>query len=168
MNTTYENFDTSYSAANALPEERASFIRKTYLHLAGAVLVFFLLEAFLFMLHGTQKLLGFPPSGKPAGPPLGGLMTVAGVIEIVAGAMILIGLFASVAAFIASGMMAVAYFMVHQPMGTFPIQNNGEAAALFCFIFLYIAAAGSGIWSVDSIMRGGGTRTIDQTAGTVN
>lgn len=113
---------------------------------------------FLFLLHGTQKLFGFPPSGKPGGS-LNAMMTAAGVIELVAGLLILIGLFASIAAFIASGMMAVAYFMVHQPQGALPIQNNGETAVLFCFIFLYIAARGSGIWSVDSMMNRGRTET---------
>ena len=109
---------------------------------------------FLFLLHGTQKLFGFPSSGKPGGS-LNAMMTAAGVIELVAGLLILIGLFTSIAAFIASGMMAVAYFMVHQPQGALPIQNGGETAALFCFIFLYIAARGSGIWSVDSLMNRG-------------
>ena len=110
---------------------------------------------FLFLLHGTQKLFGFPSSGKP-GMPLNAMMTAAGVIELVAGLMILFGLFASIAAFIASGEMAVAYFMVHQPQGALPLQNNGEPAVLFCFIFLYIAARGSGIWSIDSLMNRGG------------
>ena len=111
-----------------------------------------IVAGFLFLLHGTQKFLGWPPSGRPA-MPMNAMMTVAGVIEIVGGTMILIGLFAGLAAFIASGQMAIAYFMVHQPMGAFPIQNNGEPAVLFCFIFLYIASRGSGIWSVDSLTR---------------
>jgi putative oxidoreductase len=112
-----------------------------------------IVSGFLFLLHGTQKLLGFPPSGRPAAP-LNAMMTAAGVIEIIAGLMILIGFFAGLAAFIASGEMAVAYFMVHQPNGALPIQNGGEAAALFAFIFLYIASRGSGIWSVDSLLSG--------------
>jgi len=112
-----------------------------------------IVSGFLFLLHGTQKFFGLPPSGKPA-MPLDALMTAAGVIEIVAGAMILLGLFAGIAAFVASGEMAVAYFMVHQPMGTFPIQNQGEPAVLFCFIFLYIAAHGSGVLSIDSQRSG--------------
>jgi putative oxidoreductase len=106
---------------------------------------------FCFMLHGTQKLLGYPPSGKPG--ELSTLIMVAGVIELVGGFLILIGFFSGIAAFIASGMAAVAYFMVHQPMGALPIQNQGELAVLYCFIFLYIAARGSGIWSVDSMMN---------------
>lgn len=115
-----------------------------------------IVSGFLFLLHGTQKFFGFPPTGKPA-MPMNAMMTAAGVIEIVAGAMILIGLLAGLAAFIASGEMAVAYFVVHQPMGALPIQNGGEAAVLFCFIFLYIAARGSGIWSIDSLLARGGT-----------
>ncbi len=111
---------------------------------------------FMFMQHGAQKLLGFPPSGKPP-MALNTLMTVGGVIELVAGLMILIGLFTSIAAFIASGMMAVAYFMVHQPMGALPIQNQGELAALYCFVFLYMATRGSGICSVDSLIIKGST-----------
>ena len=111
---------------------------------------------FLFMLHGTQKLFGWPPSGKAAGS-LAGLMLVGAVIELVGGLMIMIGFFSSIAAFIASGTMAVAYFGWHQPGGALPIQNGGELAVVYCFVFLYIAAAGSGIWSVDALMRKGKT-----------
>jgi putative oxidoreductase len=100
----------------------------------------------LFLMHGTQKLFSWPLPGPPQ---LGGLILAAGVIETVGGLMILFGLFASWAAFIASGQMAVAYFMAHQPRGTWPLQNDGEAAVLFCFIFLYIAARGSGPISLD-------------------
>jgi putative oxidoreductase len=81
-------------------------------------------------------------------------MFVGGVIELVAGAMVLVGFFSSIAAFIASGMMAVAYFMFHQPGGPFPIMNGGELAVAYCFAFLYIASRGSGVWSVDAMMRG--------------
>ena len=123
-----------------------------------------IVSGFLFLLHGTQKFFNFPPSGKPP-MPLNTMMTAAGVIEIVAGTMILIGLFASLAAFIASGEMAVAYFMVHQPNGAFPIQNGGEPAVLFCFIFLYIATRGSGIWSVDSLLAGRATSPRPETGG---
>ena len=120
--------------------------------------IFRIVVGFLFMLHGTQKLFGWPPSGQPGGP-AEGLMLVAGIIEMVCGLMVMIGLFGSIAAFIASGMMAVAYFMVHQPMGSLPLTNKGEAAVLFCFAFLYIAARGSGLWSVDSAIRG--SRPVD-------
>ena len=117
----------------------------------------------MFMLHGTQKLVGVPASGKPSGP-VDGLMTAAGAIEIVAGLMILIGLYAGFAAFIACGEMAVAYFMVHQPMGALPIQNGGELAAIYCFVFLYIATEGSGVLSVDSLIaRRDATRASDRS-----
>jgi putative oxidoreductase len=108
---------------------------------------------FLFFSHGTSKLLGWPPSGMPGKLAVGSLPWFSGVIELVAGFLILIGLFSSVAAFIASGEMAVAYFMAHQPHGTHPITNKGEAAVLYCFVFLYIAARGSGMLSVDSAIN---------------
>ncbi len=110
----------------------------------------------MFALHGSQKLFGYPPSSRPAGP-LNALMTFGGVIEFVGGLMIAFGLLAGFAAFVASGMMAVAYFMAHASRGFLPIVNGGELAVLYCFIFLYIAARGSGVWSIDSLT--GRTRT---------
>jgi putative oxidoreductase len=106
----------------------------------------------VFVLHGTQKFFNFPPA--KAAIPLAGLILVSAVIEFVCGLMVMFGFYASIAAFVASGEMAVAYFMVHQPMGALPIQNGGEPAALLAFVFLYIAARGSGIWSIDSAFRG--------------
>lgn len=123
-----------------------------------------IVSGFLFLLHGTQKFFNFPPMppGAPSGP-LNALMIVGGVIEVVAGLLILIGLFTSIAAFIASGMMAAAYFMAHQPMGALPPSNGGDAAVLFCFIFLYMAARGSGVLSVDAAMRGNAATTNGRT-----
>lgn len=116
-----------------------------------------IVTGFLFLMHGTQKLFGWP--GGQETVPVGSLPFVAGVIELVTGLMIMLGFFTSIAAFIASGQMAVAYFMVHFPQAFWPIQNQGETAALFCFIFLYFAARGSGIWSIDNAMRkSGGTQ----------
>ena len=109
-----------------------------------------IVAGFVFLLHGTQKLFGFPASARPM--QLDAMMTAAGVIEIVCGLMILLGFLAGFAAFIASGEMAVAYFMVHQPIGALPITNNGEPAALLCFIFLYVASRGSGWLSVDAAL----------------
>jgi putative oxidoreductase len=111
--------------------------------------LFRVVAGFLFMFHGLQKfgLLG----GQT--PPLAGLMGVAAVIEAVGGLFIMIGLLTRPVAFIASGEMAAAYFMAHQPKGTWPIQNQGELAVLFCFAFLYIAARGAGICSVDGARR---------------
>jgi len=118
-----------------------------------------IVAGFLFVVHGTQKLFGVPAAKQAM--PLDALMTVAGAIELVAGVMIIIGFFTIIAAFIASGLMAAAYFMAHQPMGALPIQNMGETAVLFCFIFLYIAARGSGVWSVDSMMGGARPQTAE-------
>jgi putative oxidoreductase len=107
-----------------------------------------------FVLHATQKFFAYPPlpNGASMGGQLPPLMIVAGVIELVCGLMILFGFFASIAAFIASGEMAVAYFMGHFPNGFWPHTNSGEPAVLFCFIFLYIAAKGSGLLSIDSLI----------------
>ena len=114
---------------------------------------------FLFMLHGLQKLLGMlgGVDGKGGAVTLGAgndLFFVAGVIESLCGALVMVGLFGRYAAFIASGMMAFAYFYVHQPQAPFPVQNGGEPAVLFCFAFLYIAARGSGLLSIDALLSG--------------
>jgi putative oxidoreductase len=113
-----------------------------------------IVTGFLFLLHGTQKLFAVPPSPPGmGGGPLNTLMLIGGIIEIVAGLLVMIGFFSSVVAFIASGEMAVAYFMFHQTRAGLPTTNGGDAAVLFCFLFLYIASRGSGVWSVDSIVR---------------
>jgi putative oxidoreductase len=100
----------------------------------------------LFALHGAQKLLGMF-GGQQV--PMMTLPWFAGVIELIGGVMIAVGLFTSIAAFIASGEMAVAYFMAHTPKGWNPLANGGELAVLYCFLFLYIAARGGGRWSVE-------------------
>lgn len=109
----------------------------------------------LFIFHGLQKILG-THGGKVV--PMLSQAWFAGMIELAGGALIMIGLFTSVAAFIASGEMAAAYFMAHAPRAFWPIQNAGELAALYCFVFLYIAARGSGIWSIDWLRGGARTR----------
>ncbi len=104
-----------------------------------------------FMQHGTAKFLGFPfVEYFKDGVPLFSLMGLAGVLEIVGGLLIVVGLFTRTTAFILSGMMAVAYFMAHAGQGFFPATNGGEPAYLFAFIFLWLAAAGAGRWSVDA------------------
>lgn len=100
-----------------------------------------------FLQHGVSKFFGIPPFPMPLNP----LLYAAGTIELVGGALIVIGLFTRPAAFIASGMAAVAYFLVHAPQSFFPAVNQGEAALLYAFIFLYLAAAGGGAWSVDAL-----------------
>ena len=112
----------------------------------------------LFAMHGTQKLFGWPGDNPPV--EIASMMGVAGIIELVCGLLIMIGLLTSWAAFIASGEMAVAFFMAHLPQHPLPIVNGGELAVLYCFLFLYIAASGSGIWSVD------GSRTRQPLAAT--
>ena len=102
----------------------------------------------MFAMHGSQKLLGWP-GDKPA-VELASLMGFAGIVELVGGLLIAVGFLASWAAFIASGQMAVAYFQFHQPNGFWPIENGGQPAVLYCFIFLFFAAHGAGDWSVDA------------------
>jgi putative oxidoreductase len=108
----------------------------------------------LFVLHATQKFFVYPPlpPNAPSMEHLPSIAIVAGVIELVCGLLVLFGFFASIAAFIASGEMAVAYFMGHFPNAFWPHTNYGEPAVLFCFIFLYIAAKGSGLLSIDSLL----------------
>ena len=108
--------------------------------------------ALIFMEHGTQKLLGFPPADRP-GPELFSLIGLAGALELVGGALLALGLFTRPVAFILSGEMAFAYWMAHAPRSFFPVLNDGDAAILYCFVFLYLAVAGGGAWSVDNAMR---------------
>jgi putative oxidoreductase len=103
----------------------------------------------LFLEHALIKLIGFPPGGKPGIQDIGSFLWIAGAIELVTSVLVTLGLFTRLAAFIAAGEMAVAYWMVHAKMGLYPAVNMGEAAILFCFVFLYLAAAGPGAWSVD-------------------
>ena len=108
----------------------------------------------LFLQHATAKLFGFPHVAYFDNLTLASLLGVAGLIELVGGALVLVGLFTRPVAFILSGQMAVAYFMAHAPQGFFPLLNQGELAALYCFVFLYLAAAGGGAWSVDELRAG--------------
>jgi putative oxidoreductase len=121
-----------------------------------------IVAALLFVLHGTSKLVNFPPFPMDLPAP-GSMLWIGAIIELVGGLLVLIGLFTRPAAFILSGEMAVAYWMFHAPRSTFPPVNQGEAAILFCFIFLMIAAAGPGPWSVDESRRKVVVRTEDET-----
>ena len=109
----------------------------------------------LFAMHGSQKLFGVPGDQPPV--ELASLIGVAGIIEFAGGLLIAIGLLTRFAAFIASGTMAVAYFMAHAPKGLLPIINQGELAVVYCFVFLYIWAHGPGVWSIDRMLRGNRT-----------
>jgi len=107
-----------------------------------------IVSGFMFMAHGTQKLLGFPvPRSTPT--EMWSLIGVAGTLELFGGALLLLGLFTRPIAFVLSGLMALAYFLAHAPQGFWPLVNRGELAALYSFVFLYLAAAGGGPWSID-------------------
>jgi putative oxidoreductase len=114
-----------------------------------------IVAALIFMEHGTQKLLGFPISEDP-GPALFSLSGIAGILELIGGALLVLGLFTRPVAFILSGEMAVAYWLAHAPESFFPVNNGGDAAILYCFVFLYLFAAGPGPWSLDAWLRGKG------------
>ncbi|WP_188574785.1 DoxX family protein (plasmid) [Tistrella bauzanensis] len=105
-----------------------------------------------FFTHGTMKLLGWP---APFEYPLNTMLYVAGALELIGGFLLLVGLFARPVAFLLSGLMAFAYVIVHSPQGFFPVLNHGEAAILYCFLFLYIAAAGPGSLSIDAWVERG-------------
>ena len=109
-----------------------------------------IVSALIFMAHGTQKILGFPASDQPA-PDLLSLSGIAGVLELFGGALLVLGLFTRPVAFVLSGLMASAYFIAHAPRSFYPVLNGGDAAILFCFVFLYLVFAGGGPWSVDAL-----------------
>ncbi len=111
-----------------------------------------IMAGLLFLQHGTTKYLGIPASKMTGVAPLS-MSGAAGLIELIGGILIVIGLFTRPVAFVLSGTMAVAYFYAHFPQGFFPMLNGGELAALYCFVFLFIAAAGGGAWSVDRMRK---------------
>jgi putative oxidoreductase len=115
-----------------------------------------IMSGLLFLAHGTQKFLSFPGGERAGfGWTFAGLPAYAGIIELVTGLLIAIGLFTRPAAFLASGTMAVAYFMAHAPKNFYPVNNMGDAAILYCFVFLYLVFAGPGRLSLDGALRKG-------------
>lgn len=110
-----------------------------------------LVAGLVFMAHGSQKILGFPMGNMH--PPIFSLFGLAGLLELVGGTFLVAGLLTRPIAFLLSGEMAIAYFMAHAPKSFFPALNGGDAAILFCFVFLYLAFAGPGPWSIDSLLR---------------
>lgn len=113
-----------------------------------------IMSGLLFLQHGTTKYLSFPVTKMSGASPMT-MSGAAGLIELVGGVLLAIGLFTRPVAFILSGTMAVAYFYAHYPRGFFPIINAGELAVLYCFVFLYLAAAGGGAWSIDRMRSRG-------------
>jgi len=109
-----------------------------------------IVAALIFMAHGTQKILGFPEGASPA---MFSLSWIAGVLELFGGALLVLGLFVRPVAFVLSGLMACAYWIAHAPKSFFPVLNGGDAAILYCFVFLYFVAAGGGVWSLDNLLR---------------
>ncbi|HYF86441.1 DoxX family protein [Azospirillum sp.] len=107
-----------------------------------------IVAALIFFEHGSQKLLGFP--AHPSPPAVMSLSWIAGALELVGGALLVLGLFTRPVAFILSGEMAFAYWLSHAPRSFFPVLNGGDAAILYCFVFLYLAFAGGGPWSLDT------------------
>ncbi|EYD74416.1 putative membrane protein [Rubellimicrobium mesophilum DSM 19309] len=107
-------------------------------------------SALTFFAHGTQKVLWFPVSEMH--PPVGSIFWIAGVLELVGGALLMLGLFTRPVAFILSGLMAAAYFIAHAPQSLYPALNGGDAAILYCFAFLYFVFAGGGVWSLDALL----------------
>lgn len=120
-------------------------------HAPQAYAVMRVILGLLFFCHGLQKVFGFFGGVDGAPAPLLSLLGIAGLIELVTGALIAVGLAAGTAAFIASGQMAAAYFIAHFPAGFWPILNDGEESVLYCFAFLYMATRGAGVWSLDSL-----------------
>ena len=120
-----------------------------------ALAVLRIIAALLFLEHGTAKLFHFPVPIAGIPDPLPTLLIAASIIEIITGALLTLGLFTRIAAFIASGEVAAAYFMAHAPKGFWPVVNGGEPAILFCFIFLYLVFAGPGSWALDHSLRRG-------------
>lgn len=109
-----------------------------------------IITALLFIEHGLMKLVAFPAAIPGLPSPLPGIMLAAALIEIIGGALIAVGLLTRIAAFLCSGEMAAAYFMFHAPKSFWPAVNQGDAAILFCFVFLYLVFAGAGAWSLDA------------------
>ena len=123
--------------------------------------VLWIVAGFLLMQHGMQKLLGLPAPMPTGTVPLLSLFGFVGVLELGGGLLLLLGLFTRPVAFVLSGLLAAAYFMAHAPQGFWPLLNQGELAALYSFVFLYLAVAGGGAWALDRLLRRG--RTVERT-----
>ena len=125
-----------------------------------ALSVLRIVSALIFFAHGTQKILGFPASQM--NPAAFSMSWIAGMLELVGGAFLILGLFTRPVAFVLSGLMACAYWIAHAPQSPYPALNGGDAAILYCFVFLYLVLAGPGPWSLDALR--GNTSTTPRTA----
>jgi putative oxidoreductase len=123
-----------------------------------ALAVLRIVTALLFLAHGTQKLFGFPAPPEGGTPPLLSLFGIGAVLELVGGLLLLVGVFTRPVAFILAGEMAVAYWMFHAPQSAFPVLNGGDAAILYCFVFLLLVFTGPGAWSIDGAAQPRGRR----------
>jgi putative oxidoreductase len=112
-----------------------------------------IVTALLFIEHGTQKLFGFPAPPQSGMPPLLSLYGIGAILELLGGLLILVGLFTRPVAFVLAGEMAAAYWMFHAPQSLYPVLNGGDAAILYCFVFLLLVFTGPGAWSIDSARR---------------
>ena len=119
-----------------------------------------IVAALIFLLHGTQKLFGFPAPPQSGFPPVLSQYWIGGVMELVGGLLLLVGLFTRPVAFLLAGEMAVAYWQFHAPRNLYPTLNGGDAAILYCFVFLYLVAAGPGPWSLDRLRSGSGRSVL--------
>ena len=119
-----------------------------------------IVTALIFMEHGTQKLFGFPAPSQSGQPPVLSLLWIGGVMELVGGLFILAGFLTRPVAFLLAGEMAVAYWMFHAPRSFFPVLNGGDAAILYCFVFLLLVFAGPGAWSVDEARGKSGAAVV--------
>jgi putative oxidoreductase len=141
-----------------LRKGRVMYVRQRLLSQAPYLLsVLRIVIALLFIEHGSMKLLGFPPSSQASPLTLLSLEGLSGALELVGGLLLLPGLFTRAVAFVLSGEMAAAYFIAHASKSFFPALNKGEAALIYSFLFLYLAAAGGGPWSIDRLRRLGGS-----------
>jgi putative oxidoreductase len=122
-----------------------------------------IVAALIFMEHGTQKLFGFPAPPESGRPPAFSLFWLGGVMEFLGGLFVLVGLFTRPVAFLLAGEMAVAYWMFHAPRSFFPVLNGGDAAILYCFVFLLLVFTGPGAWSVDGARTKAGPRYVPET-----
>ncbi len=118
-----------------------------------ALAVLRIVTGLTFMAHGVVKLFGFPAGAEPGQQEIATLFGIGGILETFGGLLIILGLFTRPTAFVLSGMMAVAYWMFHAPSSPYPVMNGGDAAILFCFVFLYFVTSGPGAWSVDGMRK---------------